>query len=105
MTVYHPDSWVIVELQTADSKHHRVLSGWVGGWAKSDAWKLSSGIERIEDMGNTWHIFNMSGSVYVCNKHRERFSMLTRSIYNQYQQQNSALKHEMLLNILTLYTV
>jgi len=85
VTEYYPDVWVIVESQDADSKHHRVLAGWYGGFAHGDSWKLSSGIERIEEKENYWEIHNASGSVYNCHKTRERWSLLTRSIYDTYR--------------------
>ncbi len=109
MNKYHPDSWVIVEIQTDTSKHHRVLAGWVGGWVKSDSWKLSSGIEIIEPCDTVWRIHNTSGSVYVCYKHCQQFCLLTSSIYNSYQQQQllydpaGTFQHVDIANILTQY--
>jgi len=67
-----------------------VLSlGGYGGYAGSNSWTISSGIEEMIDRGDHWEIPNHSGSVYYCYKSAERFSMLTGSIYSNYAKDNS----------------
>ena len=89
--VYYPDVWVVVEFAgTAVPKtYQRVLAGWYGGYAGGDSWKLSSGVTEIIDRGSCWEIHNHSGSVYVCYKNSERFSMLTGCIFSDMSQSNS----------------
>lgn len=98
MSNYTPDVWVILEISGSKVKetYRRVLAGWYGGYAGSDSWKISSGIEDIIDRGTYWEMPQSSGSVYKCYKESERFSNLTHSIYASYSDQNSdeiAIKH------------
>lgn len=89
---YHPDVWVIIKLTGTDvqeGKYYRVLAGWYGGFAGSDAWKASSGITKIEDAGTHWEIHNASGSLYQCHKDCERLSNYTASILNSFISSNS----------------
>lgn len=74
----------------ADSPMYKVLAGWFGGFAGSDSWGTSSGIEKIVDGGRHWDIHNFSGSVYRCVKNCERFSMLTTSQFLLFKKQAKA---------------
>ena len=95
---YTPDCWVIVEFSgtKVPKTYRRILAGWHGGYAGSNSWKLSSGIEDMIDRGTHWEIPNHSGSVYYCYKAAERFSMMTGSIYASYAKENCeefSMKH------------
>lgn len=83
---YLPDCWVIVRLSGSDigDPYYRILAGWYGGFAGSDAWRLSSGITSIKEY--EWHylIRNESGSEYICKKNKERLSSLTASVLSGY---------------------
>ena len=91
MSEYKPDCWVIVEISgtKVPETYRRILAGWYGGYAGSNSWKISSGIEEMIDRGDHWEIPNHSGSVYYCYKSAERFSMLTGNIYSNYAKDNS----------------
>lgn len=90
MSDYSPDCWVILELSGSavkDGPVRKVLGGWYGGYAGSDSWRMSSGIEKIVDMDTHWEIHNFSGSIYRCSKNCERFSMLMTSQYLMFKAQ------------------
>lgn len=91
MSEYTPDCWVIVEFSgtKVPKTYRRILAGWYGGYAGSNSWKLSSGIEDMIDRGDHWEIPNHSGSVYHCYKAVERFSMLTGGIFATYSKDNT----------------
>ena len=86
----NPDVWVIVELSgdKVQSRYHRILAGWYGGFAGSDSWQMSSGVTKIVDQGTYWEIHNTSGSIYNCHKEIERFSGYTQNVYHSYQEEN-----------------
>lgn len=95
---YRPDVWVMVEISgtKVPETYRRILAGWYGGFAGSNAWKLSSGVEEMIDHGTHWEILNFSGSVYFCGKENERFSGYTASIFASYAEQNNdefSMKH------------
>ena len=73
--------WVIVRFTTTEETINKILAGWYGGFGDSNSWKLSSGIEQIEEHDNRYEFHNCSGSVYICNKETERTSALTASIF------------------------
>jgi hypothetical protein len=85
-----PDVWVIVELSgdKVQSRYHRILAGWYGGFANGDSWQMSSGVTKIVDKDTYWEVHNTSGSIYHCYKHIERFSGYTQNVYNSYQEEN-----------------
>ena len=67
--------------------YYRVLAGWYGGYAGSDSWKISSGINEAIDKGSHWEMPQSSGSVYRCYKESERYSMLSQMIFQNYRKQ------------------
>ena len=85
-----PNVWVIVELSgnKVQSRYHRILAGWYGGFAGSDSWRMSSGITKIVDKDTYWEVHNDSGSIYNCYKDIERFSGYTQNVYHSYQEEN-----------------
>ena len=89
---YTPDVWVIVEIKnkTTGKKLHKLLSGWYGGFAGSDSWRLNSGITKIvpsQDNQEVLGVHGSSGSIYHCHKAAERTSSLTGSILRQMQEE------------------
>ena len=108
MSQYNPDVWVIVELSGSkvESRYHRILAGWYGGFAGSNSWKMSSGITRIVDKDTHWEIHNTSGSIYNCNKEVERFSGYTQNVYQSYYGENTeevSVNHVTVESILEKY--
>ena len=89
---YTPDVWVIVEIKnkTTGKKLHKLLSGWYGGFAGSDSWRINSGITKIapsQENPEVLEVHGCSGSVYYCHKAVEKTSMLTQSILCQVQEE------------------
>ena len=88
MSVYDPDAWVVVKIHPPGEKmYYRVLAGWYGGWAGSDAWKLSSGITKVVEHEHHFEVYNESGSVYNCHKETERMTGYTHSVFSNYKEQ------------------
>ena len=88
MSEYKPDSWVvlrIVSIKDNNSIFYRLLSGWIGGYAEADAWRLNSGITKFEDADSHWVIHGQNGSVYHCSKNSYRLSALTFDKYTEWQ--------------------
>jgi hypothetical protein len=93
MKIHRPDTWVvlrIVSIKNSDEIFYRLLSGWTGGWARSDEWRLNSGITKMEDAGTHWVIHGQSGSVYHCHKECYRLSSLTSGVYAEWQNELGA---------------
>lgn len=81
MSNYTPDKWVVIRLTSKNDQVDKILSGWYGGYLGGDSWRLSSGITKIEDCGDTWKVHNESGSVYTLIKAAHGTSGLTGSVY------------------------
>ena len=79
MNTYNPDNWVIIHVD-GNTPHYRVLCGWHGGYLHGDSWKLSSGIEGLEDCGTYWKLPQTSGSVYHLRKGGEHISGITAGV-------------------------
>lgn len=86
MNVHTPDRWVIIR---ATSKEHpkidKVLGSWYGGYGGSDAWRLSSGIVKIEECKPNdpyphYLVHNHSGSTYMCYKKSVGMSVYTAGV-------------------------
>jgi hypothetical protein len=85
---YTPDTWVvlrIISIKDDNAIFYRLLSGWIGGYAQSDAWRLNSGITKFEDADTHWIVHGQSGSVYRCHKNSYRWSTLTFGKYTEWQ--------------------
>jgi len=79
--IYTPDRWQILKLsKPGHSPHHRLLSGWYGGFAGSDEWRLNSGIVVCEEIQNYYQIVGVSGTKYHCKKSAQGTSSLMRSV-------------------------
>lgn len=82
--VYAPDKWVIIEITNSKGEsHRRVLGSWYGGFAGSDSWRASSGIESTTDEGDYWAVLNSSGSTYNCFKGCEGMSAYTMGVLDR----------------------
>lgn len=82
MSDYTPDCWKIVEIDTSEhGKIYKVLGSWYGGFAGSNHWKLSSGIEDVKLDDGTYVLPQASGSVYFCHEGCERISGLIGMMY------------------------
>jgi hypothetical protein len=97
MSVYAPDNWVVIFLN-GDDPHYRVLSGWSGGYATGDSWRMNSGIIKCKKSSETFDIngkirtaefynfYGSSGSVYKCHKDTYGLRMNNAGIWNQLEQ-------------------
>ena len=88
MSEYYPDDWVVIrvpDIKNDRRPFYRVLAGWSGGWARADAWRMNSGIVRVEEDDNCYKFFGASGSVYYCSKRSYRLSLSTSDVYNHYK--------------------
>lgn len=81
--MHEPDKWVVIEIDGLK----RILSSWVGGYLGSDEWRLSSGVEGIEEDVDFFLMKTQSGSTYKCLKKSEGFSYLSSSIYRDIKEQ------------------
>lgn len=80
MSIYTPDSWVIVKISGPtgdDSPVYKVLAGWSGGYLDGDSWRANSGIGMTKTFDDHYEFVGYSGSIYVCDKRSEgmRLSM------------------------------
>lgn len=82
MSNYHPDRWVLVEIDSPEhGKITKVMASWYGGYLGSDSWKLSSGVTKITKTDVGYEFLNDSGSVYYCHKDIYGMSGYTNSVY------------------------
>jgi len=86
MTSYFPDNWVVIRIG-GDNPHYRVLVGWSGGYAKSDSWRMNSGIISVETADNSYTFWGQTGSRYVCGKCSYGLRRNNAYIWTQLQEQ------------------
>jgi hypothetical protein len=67
MSVYNPDKWLIVKINS-ENPHYRVFATWGGGYLNGDSWKLNSGITKVTENQDYYFFEGSSGSTYVCRK-------------------------------------
>ena len=83
--IYHPDKFVVIELNSEQhGKIRKVLGSWYGGYAGADNWRVSSGITETFIRDGVIEFRNESGSVYYCHWSTEGMSMHTQSVYNNW---------------------
>ena len=80
-----PDSWVIIEVNHEGKQFQKILSGWSGGYAYGDSWRMSSPIKRMKiNIDEDYFIVDTeSGSFYTLYKSRQGLRMSNAGIYNQ----------------------
>ncbi len=79
---YTPDRWVVVKLQINSDIIYKVFCTWYGSFTTGESWQINSGITSIEDRGNAWAFTGISGSVYVCPKQGQGFSLYGKSTFD-----------------------
>lgn len=93
MSEYFPDRWVFVKVEgtIVPETYYRIMASWYGGYAGSDSWKLSSGIESVtyDEASDCLVMPQSSGSTYRCFKQAYGMSNYTASVYHRYESQNS----------------
>ena len=85
MSDYIPDNWVIIKMK-GDDPHYRVLAGWSGGYLDRDAWRMNSGITKVEKGSTTWKFYGSSGSCYECGMHNYMLRMNNAGVWNELQE-------------------
>jgi hypothetical protein len=85
VATYTPDRWVKVRITNSEGvSHERILASWYGGFAGSDSWKLSSGIESVDETDTYYDFHNASGSIYRCYKNSFGTSSYSHSVFLSY---------------------
>lgn len=85
MNTYTPDCWQLVRITTTEGQIvNKVIAGWRGGFAGSDSWKLSSGIESVIEHDDYFEMPQSSGSTYMCGKGSRHMSSLMSSVYSNF---------------------
>lgn len=101
MSTYHPDKWVLVEIDSpAHGKITKVMASWYGGYLGSDSWKMSSGVNKITQTSEGYEFINDSGSVYFCHKDAYGMSGYTGSVYSGFAKQIAELNDGSTIRIL-----
>lgn len=87
-SIYTPDYWKVIKVTNNETEavHYRVICSWAGSYMWGSSWKISSGIETIEDRGDTYESKQTSGSVYILRKNREGISGIMEGILSQYSE-------------------
>lgn len=80
-----PDCWVIIEVKTPAGQFQKILSGWSGGYAYGDSWRMSSPVKRLKVKVNQdyFTVDTESGSFYTLWKSRQGLRMSNAGIYNE----------------------
>ena len=63
---HQPDRWVVVSIPGYDI--YKVFGTWLGGYISGDAWRLNSGITKVEETEDYFLFHGSSGSIYECRK-------------------------------------
>jgi len=79
-----PDVWELIRITNDGANIDKILSGWYGGYANGDSWRLSSRISKIEDHPDYLYIVTESETEYELYKSVRRFSGMTAGIYEFY---------------------
>ena len=81
MSEYNPDKWSILKFKGKEDTWYKVMGSWYGGYLDGDSWRLSSGLERIEESGEFYLMHNFSGSIYKCHKNMEGMNMTAAGVF------------------------
>jgi len=62
-----PDKWVVVKITAKDQETiYKIFATWLGGYLDGDAWKMNSGITKVEKTDDYLLFYGHSGSCYEC---------------------------------------
>ena len=89
MNNYNCDNWVVIKMK-GDDPHYRVLAGWSGGYLDGDSWRMNSGITRVENDGDRYNFYGLSGSCYSCHKESYSIRMNNAHIWSRLQELHGA---------------
>ena len=89
MSEYTPDQWVVIEITAPNGEQiRRVLAGWYGGFARSNEWRMNSGIKEVVEHGTHYEFKGYSGSTYYCYKNAYGMSMLMQDVFSNLEHQH-----------------
>lgn len=78
---HNPDRWVVLRVKMEDdSKILKVFGTWSGSYLYGDSWRLNSGVEKVESVGDYWYVTSHSGALYKL--HKECYGIAGASNYN-----------------------
>ena len=85
-----PDKFVVIKIEHNDDTIYKVFASWVGGYLDGDAWKMNSGIVKVEteDRDHLVDFIGHSGSIYQCDKRSYGFcTSYHQGVYDNIQKQ------------------
>ena len=95
-----PDTWVILEIKSKNSLHHKIFGGWYGGYTSGDSWKISSGIKTfVNGDKDFYESLQLSDSIYRCYKQSYKMSFYMSQMYDNFSDQLKSLDSK--LRVLT----
>lgn len=86
MSLYIPDTWVILKITQyglTSEVMYKVLAGWNGSYLGGVSWRMNSGITGVTEIGAYYEFHGSSGSRYQCFKESYRLSMAAAGVYNK----------------------
>ena len=88
MSEYLPDNWVVLKITYQNKTVYKVLAGWTGSYVNGDAWRMNSGITRVEDHETYYNFYGYSGSVYKVWRDRYGLRMNNAGVYNHWKEKH-----------------
>lgn len=65
MTSYYPTGWSLIKVeQPGHDTFYKIFGSWEGSYLHGASWKLSSGVETLEEIDRGYTSKQSSGSVY-----------------------------------------
>ena len=62
-STYRPLNWVVLKIENDETVFYKVL-----GIFQNDAWRVNSGIVKVEEDAEHYYFYGYSKSLYVCKK-------------------------------------
>lgn len=91
--IYTPDGFIAVKISHEGKTVYRILGDWRGSYLYGASWRLSSRIEKIEELDEEFCVKNESGSIYMLRKGAEdRLGSMGMSILADFQNKVGAEK-------------
>jgi hypothetical protein len=81
-----PDRWVVVKISSEHGTGYKVLGSWYGGYAYGNAWRMNSGITRVEKTDHSFLFYGNSGSCYECGFNNYGMHLESSGVVDQLRQ-------------------
>lgn len=75
-----PDRWAVFKLNNKGKTYFKVIGGWLGGYLDGDAYRINSGIKKVEKDGEFFLFHGFSGSIYKCHEKAYGLTHLMSSV-------------------------